>query len=70
VLITEEQWVVEYRDEHQARDLTSPTKTSKQAALSYARDLIRGHHTICRIVGPSEVVEKAAIEQRAKDNPE
>ena len=68
--MTAEKWVVEYRDVRQGRDLTSPPKTSKQTALSHARDLIRGHHMIYRIVGPNEVIDKAAIEQWAKDNPE
>lgn len=44
--------------------------SSKQAGLRHARDLVRGLHTIRRIVGPNEFIDKAAIEQWVKDNPE
>jgi hypothetical protein len=44
--------------------------SSKRAGLCHARDLVRGLHTIHRIVGPNEVIDKAAIEHWVKDNPE
>jgi hypothetical protein len=59
--MTEEKWVVEYRDVREGRDLTSPTKTSKQTALSYARDLIRDHRMIYRIVGQTSSSTKRPL---------
>jgi hypothetical protein len=61
-------WVVFHRDVVDGRDLRT-TSTSKEAALSLARDRIRQHPEVERIEGPNEVIDKEVIGRWVADNP-
>jgi len=64
----DEEWVLFFRDSA-GRD-ERVASASKQVALIQARDLMRQHYAVHKIEGPDEVLDREAIEEWVKANPE
>ena len=64
----DDEWVLFFRD-NAGRD-ERVASASKQVALIQARDLMRQHYAVHKIEGPDEVLDREAIEEWVKANPE